>query len=89
MEMPSREVIEQRKMAARSIADFWKREAEIRAMHLTLYTSDEYIEKFGDKDAESCAERLAYAIKQERYYRRKADGESPTEALAERLGIES
>lgn len=88
MEMPSREMIEQRKMEARSIAVFWKSEAEIRAMHLKTYTSDEYIEKFGDKDAKDCAERLAYAVKQEKYYRRKADGESPTEALAERLGIE-
>ena len=88
MEIPSRELIELRKMEARSIAVFWKSEAEKRAIYLKLYTSDEYIEKFGDKDAKDCAERLDYAVKQERYYRRKADGESPTEALAERLGNE-
>ena len=88
MEMPSREMLELRKMAARSVADFWKAEAERRAIHFELYTSDEYIEKFGDKDAKVCAERLVYAIKRERHYRSQADGESPTEALAERLGIE-
>lgn len=88
MEMPSRETIELRKTVARSIADFWKAEAEIRAIHLKLYTSDEYIEKFGDHDANNCVGQVVYAVKQERYYRREADGESPTEALAERLGIE-
>ena len=88
MEMPSREMIELRKMAARSVADFWKAEAERRAIHLKLYTSDEYIEKFGDHDANNCIEQVVYAVKQERYYRSQADRESPTEALAERLGIE-
>lgn len=88
MEMPSREMIELRKKTARSVADFWKAEAERRAIHLELYTSDKYIEKFGDKDAKNCVERFVYAVKQERYYRREADEESPTEALAKRLGIE-
>ena len=88
MKMPSREMLELRKKAARAVADFWKAEAERRAIHFKLYTSDEYIEKFGDKDAENCTGQLVYAIKQERYYRSMADRESPTEALAERLGIE-
>lgn len=88
MKMPSRDMLELRKMAARSAADLWKGEAERRAIHLKLYTSDEYIEKFGDHDANNCIEQVAYAIRMERYYRSKADGESPTEALAERLGIE-
>lgn len=88
MNLASRKTIEARKEAAKYNMQHWKREQERLLMHLELYLSDDYISKFGDHDANECAERIQYCAYQVRNYEAKANGEDPSAALAEILGIE-
>ena len=60
MKLPSIDKLEMKRAVTKQKYDFWKRRTEREIMHLELYLSDKYIEKFGDEDAQECAANIQY-----------------------------